>query len=154
MGLLAILIIKGGEGVARALLLLRLTDGVVAAQRCSGLPLVLPLMLTLPLWLLSIPCTERLRLASRGRRRDCEAGSELIHRLADGGGVGTLIILEHDVAPCAALLIEGAHNGICVHRGVEVRKSDLVVGKSHCYCCLLLQGHQILRRGSIQFYAG
>ena len=151
MGLLAVLLAQCGEGVARALLLLLRRDGLRLRHGGAGvrivtrralikalmplLPLRLPLLL--PLRLMSVPAAKRLRLTSWwGRRSDVDAGRELIHRLADGGGVGTLIILEHDVAPCAALLIEGAHNGICVHRGVEVREGNLVVGKSHC--CLLL----------------
>jgi hypothetical protein len=52
------------------------------------------------------------------------------------------------------LIIERTLYGICVHGSVEVVEGDLILGKSHCccYCCLLLQGHQILRRRAIQFY--
>ena len=147
MGLLAVLLTQCGEVVARTLLLLlcregrrdpRVRIGTRRALIKALLPLLLPLRLPLllSLRLIGVPAAKRLWLTSWwGRRSDVDAGSELIHRLNDGGAI-LLIILEHDVAPCAALIIEGAENRICVHGGVKVCESDLVVGKSHC--CLLL----------------
>jgi hypothetical protein len=81
----------------------------------------------LPLRLLSIPATECLRLSAyRGRGRS-ETSGELVHSLTDRGAVVTPIFLEHDVAPCAAVLNEGADNRVCIQDSVEVVESDLVV---------------------------
>jgi len=158
VGLLAILI-KGGEGIARALLLLLLRRRLVLLRQGARWALVkallpLRLLLRLALRLMSVPRAERLRLTSWGGLLYVEARNELLHRLTDRGGVVMRVFLVDDVTPCAAVLIEGTDNWVCVHHYVEVVEGDLVLGKSHCccYCCLLLQGHQILRRRAIQFY--